>query len=213
MGKSKTGKTAAAFTLVGFIFIIIAFTTPYWLQTDGKLKNPKFHNLGLWQVCFKNFEDTYHLYDTKFSGCWWVFEEEYYIIHKILLPGFFVTTQFFFTLSFTLMLVGSFLAALYMCCSRQHDKYLHLLWAMGTNLCLSGFCGIIAVIVFGMYGDGRDWMPNWEHNDIGWSFALGVVGSFANLAAGILFLIEGRRHRKRTEKILIDEPRAHHTNI
>lgn len=46
MGKSKTGKTAAVFTIVGFIFIIIAFTTPYWLQTDGKLNNPKFHNLG-----------------------------------------------------------------------------------------------------------------------------------------------------------------------
>jgi hypothetical protein len=79
---------------------------------------------GLWQVCFKNFEEPHHWYDTKFTGCWWVFEEEYYIIHDFLLPGlkncvndlelvelknyiagFFVATQTLFTFCFTLLLI------------------------------------------------------------------------------------------------------------
>ena len=166
---------------------------------------------GLWQVCFRGFQDPRHLYDTTFYGCWWVFEEEYYIIHDILLPDFFVATQFFFTLCMTLLLVGAFLTALYCCCSRRHEKYQLLLWATGANLTLSGVCGIISVIIFGARGDGRDWMPNWEHNDIGWSFALAVVGSFTLLAAGILFLVEAKRHKKKIERILGEELKTHTT--
>lgn len=40
---------------------------------------------GLWEVCFKDFEDIHHWYDTRFTGCWWVFEEEFYIIGNIIL--------------------------------------------------------------------------------------------------------------------------------
>jgi hypothetical protein len=46
MGKSRTGKTAVTCTIVAFIFVVIAFTTPNWLQTDGKLENPKFIKIG-----------------------------------------------------------------------------------------------------------------------------------------------------------------------
>lgn len=50
---------------------------------------------GLWQVCFQGFVDPRHWYETEFYGCWWVFEEEYYIIHDILLPGKKHELQFF----------------------------------------------------------------------------------------------------------------------
>lgn len=47
MGAStRTGKFAVGFTAVAFLFILTAFVSPYWLQTDGRLENPKFHNLG-----------------------------------------------------------------------------------------------------------------------------------------------------------------------
>ena len=49
--RTKTAKYAVGFTFGAFILILIAFSTPYWLQTDGKLKNPKFTNLGI----YKNF--------------------------------------------------------------------------------------------------------------------------------------------------------------
>jgi hypothetical protein len=44
--KSKTGLVATAFATLAFLFIFIAFVSPYWLETDGKLKDPKFLNIG-----------------------------------------------------------------------------------------------------------------------------------------------------------------------
>ena len=47
MGASnKTGKFAVGFTAFAFVFILIAFCSPYWLVTDGELDKPKFINLG-----------------------------------------------------------------------------------------------------------------------------------------------------------------------
>lgn len=51
MGAStKTGKIAVGLTAFSFIFIFIAFVSPYWLQTDGKLKEAKFRNLGKYSI-------------------------------------------------------------------------------------------------------------------------------------------------------------------
>lgn len=134
-----------------------------------------------------------------------MFQEEYYIIHDIILPDFFVATQFFFTFCFTLMVVGCLMTALYSCCSRHHPKYLSLLWAISFNFIIGGASGIIAVLIFGGRGHYRDWMPNWEHNDPGWSYALAVIGSFVLLTAGILFFVEARRFKKKTQRMLDDE--------
>lgn len=190
--KSRTGLFATGFAVFAFLFVLIAFVTPCWLETDGQLENPKFIRIGLWQVCFKDFEDPRHYYDTKFYQCWWVFEEEYYIIHDILLPGFFVATQFFFTLTFTLLLISTFLVALYICCHKDHSKYVLLLLVIGSCLIIAAVSGTIAVIIFGAMGDSRVWMPNWEHNDISWSYALAVLGVFFLYISGVLYLVEGR---------------------
>jgi PMP-22/EMP/MP20/Claudin tight junction len=151
------------------------------------------HVLGLWEMCLNNFEDIHRFYDVRFSGCMWIFEEEYYIIHDYLLPPFFITVQFFFTLAFTLLLVSVLLTLLFLTCSKDHERYIHLLITNGSCLVISGVFAVFAVILFGCYGDSRDWMPNWEHNNMGWSFAVACPGSLMLFPAGILFLIEARR--------------------
>nr|CAI5837051.1 unnamed protein product [Callosobruchus analis] len=195
--KTKTGICAIALTTIASLFVLISFCTSYWLVNDGKVEDPKFIRLGLWEVCFRNFEDFRHQYDYRFTGCWWVFEEEYYIIFDFLLPGFFVATQFFYTLCMTLVLVAAFLTWLYCFCSRDHDKYLLLLLSNGANLMLGGFCGLIAVCIFGANGDNRDWMPYWQHNDLSWSFGFACVGSLLLIPAGVLFLVEAKRAKYR----------------
>lgn len=46
MGKTRNGKAAVICTAIAFLLIVIAFTTPNWLKTDGKLENPKFIKIG-----------------------------------------------------------------------------------------------------------------------------------------------------------------------
>ena len=128
----------------------------------------------------------------------WVFEEEYYIIHDYILPSFFIGVQFFFTLSFTLMLFSILLTLVFLTCSKDNDRYITLLLTNGSALVVAGLLGVLACIMFGAWGDSRDWMPNWEHNDMGWAFALAVVGSFMLFPAGILFLVEARRAKYKT---------------
>lgn len=200
MAKSKNGLVATGLTVISFILILIAFSTSNWLETDGKLKDPKFKKLGLWEVCFSNFEETHFWYDFTFRDCWWIYEEEYYIILDFIQPGFFVAVQFFFTLCFALHLLALLSAALYMECSRENDRYVSLLLFLGTVLETSALSGTIAVYIFGSDGDSRVWMPNWEHNNIGWSYAVGVVGVIGTWVAGCLYLIEARRHHIKKSK-------------
>lgn len=144
-------------------------------------------------MCLNNFEDIHRFYDVRFTGCMWIFEEEYYIIHDYLLPPFFIAVQFFFTVAFTLLLFSILLTLLFLVCSKDHERYIHLLITNGSSLIVAGVCAVFAVILFGCYGDSRDWMPNWEHNNMGWSFALACPGSVMLFPAGILYLIEARR--------------------
>ena len=147
----------------------------------------------MWALCLNNFEDVHRFYDVRFTGCMWIFEEEYYIIHDYILPPFFLTVQFFFTLAFTLMLISIALTAAFMKCSKDNDRFITLLLSNGSALVIAGICALFSVILFGCYGDSRDWMPNWEHNHMGWSFAFACVGSVMLFPAGILFLIDARR--------------------
>lgn len=63
----------------------------------------------------------------------WVFEEEYYIIHDFLLPGFYIAVQFFFTLSFTLLLVSALLTFGLFAYARDDDRYMVVLLSNGAS--------------------------------------------------------------------------------
>ena len=57
---------------------------------------------------------------------------------------------------------------------------------------LSAACGTIALIIFGAMGDGRNFMPDWEHNYLSWSFGLAFVGVVMMYVTAVLFLVEAR---------------------
>lgn len=48
------------------------------------------------------------------------------------------------------------------------------------------------MIIFGIRGDDRDWMPDQEHNFLSWSFGLAVVGVFFAWLSTVLFWAESR---------------------
>lgn len=90
--KMKKGKfnnvmlLACATFGLSVICIIIAFTTPYWLVSDGLAPSEKFQRLGLWEACFTSFVDIYYRYDREFRGCKWIFDEDYNFMQSFLSP-------------------------------------------------------------------------------------------------------------------------------
>ena len=116
-----------------------------------------------------------------------------------------------------LMLVGIAGTLMYVLCFAYHEHQVKLLRALAWDLTLAGnktkpnypltchfkdsfligICGTIAVITFGALGDSRDWMPDFEHNFLSWSFGLGVVGTVGLYLSATLFYIEAKVQAKK----------------
>lgn len=77
---------ATIFLFISAILLAIAFVTPYWLESE-RHPDQKFRRLGLWEVCFENFQDPYHRYDRIVTGCKFLFDEDYSFISEFLRPG------------------------------------------------------------------------------------------------------------------------------
>lgn len=104
-----------------------------------------------------------------------------------------------------LQIVGSILALKFIVSSSKHYRYQIVLLSTGVVLTLAAICAIIGVLIFGGRRFYRDWMPEWEHNDVGYSFVFAAIGSLTLLTAGILFLVETRRYVNKMERKLREE--------
>lgn len=62
----------------------------------------------------------------------------------------------------------------------------------------SAICGTISLVIFGIHGNSRTWMPQWEHKCVGWSYFVAVVGIIIIYISGVSFITE-----ERTQKIKI----------
>lgn len=189
--KFRTVTYAAAFTFVTVFFQTIAFSTPNWLAADGNEPMKRFNKLGLWEACFYEFRDTYYLYDRVYRGCKWVFDEDYAFLLDFLEPPFFIVTQIFYTIGFVFLLVASIgVLAIQLCFIIE--KEILAMRVLSLLMFASSLFSTIAVIVFGIRGDDRDWMPGHEHNFLSWSFGLAVVGAFFSWMSTVLFWAESR---------------------
>ncbi|GFS95282.1 hypothetical protein NPIL_330431 [Nephila pilipes] len=79
MGCARVG--ARICFLVAFVLVAIAFSTPYWLQSDGLLPYQRFHRVGLWEVCYTTYQESSYLrYNNHFRNCRWIFDRDYYYL-------------------------------------------------------------------------------------------------------------------------------------
>jgi len=199
--RSTAAKIALPLFFVTVVCISVAFSTTHWLENWNKYYGDKFDKLGLWVHCFRSLPDPHDQFHTRyFTGCRWVFNPftaGYAEMRDFLTPPFFIAVQLFFTLCFMLMLVGIAGTLMYVLCFTFHEHQVKLLRALAWDLTLAGFCGTIAVITFGALGDSRDWMPDFEHNFLSWSFGLAVVGTFGLYLCATLFYIEAKVQAKK----------------
>lgn len=90
----RPATVATLATFLGLLLTVIAFSTPYWLATDGYAPSEKFHNLGLWEVCLTGFRDPNYQYDRELTGCKWLFDEDYNFLLDILEPRKFYSNYY-----------------------------------------------------------------------------------------------------------------------
>ncbi|VVC44036.1 PMP-22/EMP/MP20/Claudin superfamily [Cinara cedri] len=206
MAVSKNGLIASYLSVLGTLLALVAFATENWLVTDKSGR--KFDRIGLWVVCFKNLEDSHRWYDVKLiNSCRSVFGKQYYIIHDILFGNnrFYHYTQFWFTVCVLSALVGLYHTKCYVKLSSPawvDGHRVKTAFRTGVVYIISAVFGTVALVIFGIHGVDRTWMPDWRHNHIGWSYGVGVAGTIALWVGGILYAIEGRalkiKLRKRT---------------
>merc|ERR1712077_11500 len=150
--------------------------------------------------CLRSLPDYTDITHQRFyAGCRWLFNpftERYDRMRPYLAPSFFVATQFFYTLSFITMLIAIIFVVMYLLCVDEYYRVSVLRWT-GIDLIVGGAFGTIALIIFGSLGDGRDFMPDWEHNYLSWSFGLAFVGAVFNYVSGVLFIVEARIIRRK----------------
>lgn len=69
-----------------FIMYIIAFASPYWLQTYHSVPLD-FKNMGLWEVCFSTYYFREDTFAQPFEGCYWNFAIELEFKRDVFNPG------------------------------------------------------------------------------------------------------------------------------
>lgn len=103
--------------------------------------------------------------------------------------AFFIVTQVLYTAGFLLLvLVCAGIVAVQQCFIIEREDY--ALRALSIASLLSGVSCTSAVIIFTIYGNRDDWMPDSDHNYFSWSYAAAVIGSILLWIAALLFYIE-----------------------
>merc|ERR1719309_1178323 len=114
------------------VLILLAFSTPNWLEADPRFYGTQFEKVGLWQHCFRSLPDYNDLRHQRFFvGCRWIFNpftEGYAAIRPYIVTPFFIATQFFFTICFVGLLLSLVLVLMYMLCIDEFYRVRVLRW-------------------------------------------------------------------------------------
>lgn len=199
---------------MAFVSIFVAFATPSWLVSDYRITGAKLDRLGLWVHCFRSLPDPYHYNQVNqrfFVGCRWIYDPfttGYDQIRGFLIPDFMVATQFFFTLCFIAILLGTIMTLIYFLCCGPDQKQFVILIVLNSWILLCGaISGSIAVIVFGAKANRNGWMPGHENNFFGWSYALACIGVIACYIASALFFVDGHVQKKKKKRLIESQSR------
>lgn len=178
-----------------FIILLIAFASPYWLSSY-KFTDSAFKRLGLWEFCFQNYRHPSYQYDTKFTGCHWIYSPVYTNIRDWLQPPWFMFVQAITTIALCVEALGlAAISIIFMHFLIQYQLIIlciALICHMFTTMLLS-----FALLTFYLKAFDRSWImyPNFNHLD--WSFLFAFVSTCCNGTASYFYYQEVQLLKKR----------------
>ncbi|KAH3748516.1 uncharacterized protein LOC127848277 [Dreissena polymorpha] len=180
--------TVAMFCLCFAIFcMVIAFASPYWVESFDKAHNP-FVKCGLWEFCFNDYTFWKDYNGKRFLGCWYVFSEQYRSLWEWISPPWFIVCQVLISVSLLFMSVTCLIATLayWRCLSMNLKSMVYKGAAIICSVCT--ICTLVALIVMGAKKEDRGWMPRPDQNYLSWSYGLACISAFFNLFGAVVFL-------------------------
>uniref|UniRef100_A0A2A4J4C2 Protein with signal anchor n=1 Tax=Heliothis virescens TaxID=7102 RepID=A0A2A4J4C2_HELVI len=185
----------AIMTYVGGLFLLLAFASPYWIESYPEMFS-SFKHMGLWEYCFDRFRYPAHQFDKLFHGCHHIFSQEFYMIREWLLPGWLMGVQFFVTLALILSLWSQVVLA---CIIVRFPlrTVLRYEWvfvkAAFVSVVISAVFLFLGITIFGGNCYRRDWLLYPSFNVLSWSYAFAVVAFILFVGAAILLYLDSRK--------------------
>ena len=84
-GKRIVFLGACALNLAGFVCLLVAFASPYWVVSWPRVYSG-FKKTGLWEACFAGLVIARDPSQKAYHGCWWILSPEYKRIRDWLMP-------------------------------------------------------------------------------------------------------------------------------
>ncbi|KAI3379062.1 hypothetical protein SNEBB_000768 [Seison nebaliae] len=184
------------FFLLSCTLFLFAYSSPYWVESYNVTQNT-FIRVGLWEICFNGHRLWKDDVQELLIGCHWQLSGYMFRFRSWMWPEWFRAVQGLATLALILIILAMILLSL--STFMENGNSFTLLFSGSIATLLSGLCMFTAVVIFGIRGDDRSWMPRPEFNYYSWSYAFAVISSIFSFISGTLLLIESIMLRRKKQ--------------
>lgn len=189
----------ACLAFISYLILLISFASPYWLSSY-KFTDSTFKRLGLWDFCFQDYRHPSYQYDTKFTGCHWIYSPVYTNIRDWLQPAWFMFVQAVMTIALCVSSLGLLAVSII---------FMHfLIQYQLIILCLTLVCHLFttllvffALITFYFKAFDKSWIMYPDFNHVDWAFFFAMVSMGGNGFASYLYYQEATTLKERMLKM------------
>lgn len=189
----------AVLAFISYLILLISFASPYWLSSY-KFTDSTFKRLGLWDFCFQDYRHPSYQYDTKFTGCHWIYSPIYTNIRDFLQPSWFMFVQAVMTIGLCISTLGLLaVSVIFMHFLIQYQLII---------LCLTLVCHLFttmltffALSTFYFKAFDKSWIMYPDFNHVDWAFFFAMVSMGGNGFASFLYYQEVKTLKERLLKM------------
>lgn len=189
----------AILAFASYIILVISFASPYWLASY-KFTDSTFIRLGLWDFCFQDYRHPSYQYDTKFTGCHWIYSSVYTNIRDFLQPPWFMFVQAVATIALCVSTCG-LLAISVIFMHFLIDYQLIIISVALICHVLTTILLTFALLTFYMKAFDRSWIMYPDFNHVDWSFFFALTSMGGNGFASFLYYKEAGELKHRLLKM------------
>lgn len=184
---------------ISYLILLISFASPYWLSSY-KFTDSAFKRLGLWDFCFQDYRHPSYQYDTKFTGCHWIYSPVYTNIRDWLQPTWFMFVQAVMTIALCVSTLGLLAVSIIF----MHFLIQYQLIILSITLVCHVFTTMLlffALSTFYFKAFDKSWIMYPDFNHVDWAFFFALVSLGGNGFASYLYYQEIKTLKERMLKM------------